>query len=1073
MRAHILGRAVAVTAALFVMCTAQAQVNPRLFQGIRWRNIGPFIAGKVDSVSGVKGRPAIAYVGTDNGGVWKTVNAGATWFPVTDAAQAVRGITALAVAQSQPSVVYAGTGSVFGSHYSSGVWKSTDAGAHWQSTGLKNAGEIAWLLVDPHNPDLVLAATRGIDHRKGGARGVFRSTDGGRTWKLVLNAQPESGATYLSWASDDPRVIFATVRQTYVAPGASPRSLFRHPGSTSLYKSTDEGLTWTKLKGRNQPKTIGETAVAVGTHSRRVYLLNRKGLYRSDDGGASWSLATNTIYTSSKQVLVDPHDPNVVYTMGTCVYRSTDGGHTLVAFEGAPGGDDPNQWWIDSTDPSHIVYGGDQGASVSLDGGQTWSPWYNQKTAEIYKIATDNRYPYWIYGSKQDSGAFAIASRGPVGEITDLDWFPLPGWESGSVAVDPAHPDVIFTNGPWGFLQKVNRKTWGAQSIDFGVGAISAVHDTDFRRAVSAPIVFSPQNPSVLYYGTQNVWESRDGGDHWRKTSPDLTAHPGKPPLPNPKGVHHGDALVSVSPSTVQAGVIWTGSNNGVIHMTEDGGKHWRDVTPPGMSIRGVVNIQASHFNPSEAYAAVRDNATGDYSPHIYRTRNFGKSWRSIVTGLPTDQPTGSFVRVVREDHHKRGLLFAATETSVYVSFDDGNHWQSLRLNLPTTSFYDLKIHDGDLIAATYGRGIWILDDISPLEQLTTRLADRQVHLFRPQAAIRVQSNINQDTPFPPEVPHGKNPPQGVVIDYYLKQPAQNVQLQIFDAKGNLVRSYSNAPIAPLDQPLPPTPAFWARPLLPLPTTAGEHRVSWNMRYPTPPALFFDQSMAAVPEDAPFIPEGPMALPGDYTVKLTVDGVSYTQPVLLKQDPRLGDSPAARNGMRRQLALSQQIITVISASKNAYEQGNGLNAKPTSARAGVSSGLAKTLRKRIAKLTGTIKDASIGLSGGSYAVPPVKGTTSFSRINGQASALLEMVESTSDQAPVPSLFRTYSDLCRDFNATSAAWQSLQPKVARLNARLKHAGHEQGITFRPVSPLTCATAHSTAAMPEDRMDDGSR
>ncbi|MGH9438411.1 MAG: hypothetical protein ACRD22_11060, partial [Terriglobia bacterium] len=637
----------------------------------------------------------------------------------------------------------------------------------------------------------------------------------------------------------------------------------------------------------------------------------------------------------------------------------------------------------------------------------------------------------------------------------------------------PVHPDVIFTNGPWGFLQKVNRKTWGAQSIDFGVGAISAVHDTDFRRAVSAPIVFSPQNPSVLYYGTQNVWESRDGGDHWRKTSPDLTAHPGKPPLPNPKGVHHGDALVSVSPSTVQAGVIWTGSNNGVIHMTEDGGKHWRDVTPPGMSIRGVVNIQASHFNPSEAYAAVRDNATGDYSPHIYRTRNFGKSWRSIVTGLPTDQPTGSFVRVVREDHHKRGLLFAATETSVYVSFDDGNHWQSLRLNLPTTSFYDLKIHDGDLIAATYGRGIWILDDISPLEQLTTRLADRQVHLFRPQAAIRVQSNINQDTPFPPEVPHGKNPPQGVVIDYYLKQPAQNVQLQIFDAKGNLVRSYSNAPIAPLDQPLPPTPAFWARPLLPLPTTAGEHRVSWNMRYPTPPALFFDQSMAAVPEDAPFIPEGPMALPGDYTVKLTVDGVSYTQPVLLKQDPRLGDSPAARNGMRRQLALSQQIITVISASKNAYEQGNGLNAKPTSARAGVSSGLAKTLRKRIAKLTGTIKDASIGLSGGSYAVPPVKGTTSFSRINGQASALLEMVESTSDQAPVPSLFRTYSDLCRDFNATSAAWQSLQPKVARLNARLKHAGHEQGITFRPVSPLTCATAHSTAAMPEDRMDDGSR
>jgi photosystem II stability/assembly factor-like uncharacterized protein len=1040
MHTQTLGRAVAATAALFLIGTAQAQVNPRLFQEMRWRNIGPFIAGKVDSVSGVEGRPTIAYMGTDNGGVWKTVNAGTTWFPLTDAVQGIRGITALQVAQSQPSVVYAGTGSVFGSHYGSGVWKSTDAGAHWQSAGLDNAGDIAWLLVDPHNPDLVLAATRGIEHRKGGARGVFRSTDGGRTWAPVLNAQPESGATYMSWADDDPRVIFATVEQTYFAPGASARTPSRHPRPTSLYRSTDEGLTWTKLMGRNQPKMIGETAVAAGTHSQRVYLLNDAGLYRSDNGGASWSLATKTIYTSSKQILVDPRDPNVLYTMGTCVYRSTDGGHTLVAFKGAPGGDDPNQWWIDPADPSHIVYGGDQGGSVSLDGGESWSSWYNQKTAEVYEIGTDDRYPYWIYGSKQDSGTFAIASRGLVGEITDLDWFPLPGWESGFVTVDPAHPDIIFTNGPWGFLQKVDRRTWGAQSVDFGVGAISSVSDTEFRRAVSAPIVFSPQNSSMLYYGTQNVWESQDGGDHWQKISPDLTAHPRKPPLPNPKGVHHGDALVSLSPSTVQAGVIWTGSNNGVAYVTEDGGKHWRDVTPPGMSIHGVLDVQASHFNPSEAYAAVRNDAIGDYSPHIYRTRDFGKSWQSIVTGLPTDQPTGSFVRVVRADDQKPGLLFAATETSVYVSFDDGDSWQSLRLNLPTTSVYDLKIHDGDLIAATYGRGIWILDDISPLEQLTAGLTDPQVHLFRPRAAIRVQSNINQDTPFPPEVPHGENPPQGVVIDYYLRQPAQSVQVQILDASGSLVRSYSSAPIPSLDQPLPPTPAFWARPSRPLPTTAGEHRVSWDMRYPTPLALFFDQSMGAVAAETPFVPEGPMALPGNYTVELTVDGVSYTQPALLKEDPRLDDSAAAMDGMRRQLRLSQQIIAVISASKSAYEQANGVETKLTSPHAG-SGGLPKKLQKRIVELTGSAKDASIGLSGGSYAVPPVKGVTSFSRVNGQASALLEMVEATSDQAPVPSLYGTYSDLCRDFNATLAAWQSLPPKVTGLNPK-------------PVSPVLC-------------------
>ena len=378
------------------------------------------------------------------------------------------------------------------------------------------------------------------------------------------------------------------------------------------------------------------------------------------------------------------------------------------------------------------------------------------------------------------------------------------------------------------------------------------------------------------------------------------------------------------------------------------------------------------------------------------------------MTGLPTGQPTGSFVHTVREDPEKRGLLFAATETSVQVSFDDGDHWQSLRLNLPTTSFYDLVIHDRDLIAATYGRGVWVLDDLSPLEQLTDMRADHGTHLYRPRAGIRTQSNSNQDTPFPPEVPHGKNPPQGVVIDYYLSQPAQQVQLQILDAKGNVVRSYSSAPMAPPEQPLPPAASFWARPSRPLPTEAGEHRVNWDLRYPTPPALFFDQTIAAAPEDTPFVPEGPMALPGDYRVTLTVDGVSFTQPVVLKQDPRLDKSPAAMDAMRRQLALSQQIISLMSASTAAYQEGNALDATLSAPREGAPG------------------DSSIGLSGGSYAdaIPAVKGTTSFSRINGQASALLQMVESTSDQAPVASLYRTYADLRRDFDATLAAFRSL-------------------------------------------------
>lgn len=1044
---RVVGVGLLISAACGTGSAAQAQMSPRLLEGMQWRSVGPFIAGRVNAVSGADGQPAIAYMGSDDGGVWKTVNAGTTWFPVTDDVHAIRGITALAVAPSQPQIVYAGTGSIFGSEYSSGIWKSTDAGANWQSAELQDAGAITALLVDPHDPGLVLAATRGIAHHQGGARGVFRSTDGGKTWHAVLEAGPEYGATGIAWAYDNPRVVFATVAQTYRAPGASGSAL-RNPGATSLYRSDDEGITWSRASGRDQPKVIGPIAVANHTHSQRLYMLTSTGLYRSDDGGASWSLGTKTIYTSSKQVLVDPGNPDVVYTMGTAVYRSTDGGHTLVAFKGAPGGDDPNQWWIDPSDSAHIIYGGDQGASISLDGGRSWSLWYNQATAEVYKVSTDNQYPYWIYGSKQDSGAIAGASRGPFGQINGFfDWFQLPGWETGFVTPDPSDPNAIYMNSDLGFLSRVDRKTWQAQIIDPGMGSISNTSDTAFRRAVSAPIVFSPQNGKDLYFGTQNVWESQDGGTEWRKISPDLTAHPGKPPEPPPEGVHHGDALTSVSLSTVQAGVAWTGSNNGVIYVTTDGGQNWQDVTPPDLNKYSDVNIQASYFNPAESYASADDSHTGDSTPHIYRTRDYGKSWQSIIAGLPTDEPTGSFVRVAREDPLKQGLLFAGTETSVYVSFDDGDHWQSLRLNLPTTSYRDLTIHDNDLIAGTYGRAIWILDDITPLEQMSAPIADQSAHLFRPEAAIRVHSNVNQDTPFPPEVPHAPNPPQGAVIDYYLAQPAKTLQLQILDSAGNLVRTYSNAPVPSLDQPLPPVQSLWLRPRLPLPATAGAHRVTWDLRYPTPPAirLNYGDSMGAVPGDTPLTLEGPLALPGNYTVKLIVDGASYTQELVVKEDPRNGGLSGVKDGMQKQLALAQNIVAVLAASKAAYEGGKALEAQLAQFNAARSNEPAKALQARVAELTGTFDDAAVGLSGSNYAVRPVKGAISFSRTNGQASALLHLVNYLSDRAPVPSQYATYQQLCKDFNATATAWQAPQPGISKLNRQL---------VPQPVPPLAC-------------------
>jgi photosystem II stability/assembly factor-like uncharacterized protein len=1049
-----LGIVVACTVAGITSGPLQAQVSPELLQGMQWRNVGPFIAGRVSSVAGVDGQPAIAYMGADDGGVWKTENAGTTWVPLTDAVHEIRGITALAVAQSQPQTIYAGTGSTFGSAYSSGVWTSVDAGAHWQSAGLRDAGPIAALLVDPHDPQLLLAATRGVPLQQGGQRGVFRSTDGGQSWQRVLDAGAESGATGVAWAADNPQVVFATVAQTFHAPGA--KRSFRHPGPTALYKSSDEGLTWSRVNGHDQPAVIGEVAVAAHTGSQRVYMLNRSGLYRSDDGGASWSLGTKTIYTSGKQVLVDPANPDVLYTLGTAAYRSTDGGHTLVAFKGAPGGDDPNQWWIDAGNPRHIVYGGDQGAVVSLDGGASWSLWYNQPTAQVYKVSTDNQYPYWIYATKQDSGAVAVANRGHFGQINGFfDWFQLPGWETGFVTPDPSDPELIFLDGDLGYLSRLQRGTWQAQIIDPGAGSISNTSDTAYRRAVAAPIVFSTDG-KILYYGTQNVWASSDRGTSWRKLSPDLTAHPGKAPEPPPEGVHHGDALTSLSPSTVQAGVLWTGSNNGVAYLSKDAGQHWQDVTPPGVGKFGDVNIQASHFSAGTAYASVDNSPAGDDAPHIYRTQDYGKTWQAIVAGLPTDQPTGSYVRVIREDPNKQGLLFAGTETSVYVSFDDGGHWQPLRLNLPTASYRDLKIHGHDLIAGTYGRAIWVLDDITPLEQMTAGLAQQPVHLFHPDAAVRVQANVNQDTPFPAEVPHARNPPEGAVIDYYLAQPAKTVQLQILDAGGKVVRTYSNAPIAPLDQPLPPVQSAWLQPRLPLPATSGAHRVTWDLRWPIPPAIrvSYGDMMQAVPGGTPFAPQGPLAVPGNYTVKLTVDGATATQPLVVREDPRLGDAPDVRVGMQKQLALARDIVAVMAASKQAYEQGTALESGVAALATGTSAKDAKALQASVTKLTGAAADAGISLSGSNYAVPPVTGPLSFSRTNGQASALLKLVTYLSDRAPVAAQYATYQQVCRDFNTTASAWQDLQPAVAKLDAQ-RRQGAGDALALPVVQALPCS------------------
>ena len=1026
---------------------AVAQVDPRLYTALKWRNIGPFRGGRITAVSGSVSQPGVFYAAAALGGVWKTVSAGATWFNVTDSIGQLANVTALEVAPSDPNVVYLGAGD-----RGLGMYVSRDAGVSWRHMGLEQNHGIAAILVDPHDPNLVFAATQGDPRAKSDRRGVYRSTNGGGTWTKVLYLDDETGASSLAWAFDNPQVVYATMARHYTEPGGGrggrggggPGAL---PAAT-LYRSTDEGLNWVEVKGNGMPP-VGSVAVAQHTNSQRLYMLGRGGLFRSEDGGANWTLGTRTIYTASGHVYVDSKHPDVVYTMGTCAYRSVDAGRTLVAFKGAPGGDDPRVWWLDPIDPDRILYGGDQGATVSLDGGHTWSSWYNQPTAQVYKIGVDNRFPYWVYGTQQDSGVVGTRSRGALGQITPFDWFPVPGWEAGFVAPDPANPNILYTNGNYGDLARIEIDTWQQQIINPAVG------HSIYRRASSAPIVFSPQDPHTMYWATQFVMMTRDSGRHFQAISPDLTARAGQEPAAGPANGRGGPAIASLALSAVKAGVMWTGSSNGLIYVTRDGGAHWNDVTPaaiPAGSMVGVV--EASHFDPASAYAAVDRSNSGDEKPYLYRTHDYGQTWEPIVKGLPDDEPTGSFVRVVREDTVRRGLLFAGTETTVHVSFDDGGHWQPLRLNLPNTSYRDLTIHGDDLVAGTYGRSFFILDDITPLRQLTPELILRMnaqtAYLFQPAEALRVRQNINMDTPLPPEVPHALNPPEGAILDYYLpERPKGDVKIEIYDAQNRLARTLSSRPAPPFDEPTPPVPEYWLQPPFVLPVNHGINRTNWDLRYDDPAALSHNigQVMAAVYRDTPYTPRGAVALPGVYTLKLIVDGKTVTQKLTVREDPRLGESPAVMAGLRAQFDLEQKNVAGMEASSTAYRQLDRMRARLKELSEHGPAAVAEAVNALDAKVAPIGGQMSAAVSG-AYGVPAYTGNPGFTGVNGAFAGLMVIVEYESDHAPVETQLKAFHDFCTDLNRNLALWRTINtvdvPKVNQLLA---------GSNLQPVTPAS--------------------
>jgi len=831
-----------MTLILSVACTPIAssqQISPDAYSGMRWRLIGPHRAGRVTAVAGIAGQPNEYYFGTPGGGVWTTIDGGRVWKPIFDDVH-VASIGAIAVAPSQPRTIYVGTGE---QTRGSGVFKSTDAGATWTNVGLADTDFINGILVDPTDANVVLVGAAG-DVLASPSRGVFRSTDGGKTWVKALFKDDHTGVVDLCFDPGNPRVLYAAL--AILRPDRGEKA--PEGPDAWIYKSTDEGVTWQSAGESGLPPEhrgrIG-LAVAPGNGGRRVFAIMNQGLFRSDDAGATWQRITEdarivgSFYFS--RVFVNPKNADVVYVMQTATYRSTDGGKSFVGFAGAPSGEDHHVLWIDPTDSQRILLGTDQGAAITVDGGKSWSDWFNQPTGQFYHVTTDNLFPYHAFAAQQDSGTAVVPNRTDFGEITYRDWYSAGGFESGYIAPDPLNPNYVYSIGWFGIVLRLDRAT----------GQIATVYvpPANYRTAWETPLVYSPRDPRALYFGTQYVLKTVDGAVTWKVISPDLAVEPAKPeeikkasggnmPEEEEEGddaqAGRGGTILTIAPSPVSASEIWVGTSTGAIHLTHDDGATWQNVTPAELPAKsGVLLIEASPFDASVAYAAIA--AQRDVHPYFYRTRDAGKSWDRIVNGLPDV----GIARAIREDPARRGLIYAGTETGVYVSWDSGDHWQSLQLNLPTASVRDLVVHGGDLVAATFGRALWILDDLTPLQQAGTAVASSAAYLLQPQTALRVRWDNHPDTPLSADLPAGENPPDGAILDYYLKSaPKGEITLDILDQKKNRIRRYSSVPPAPDVRP-PNVPDYWfAAPEI-LSTQPGMHRIVWNLRYEHPLSLTY------------------------------------------------------------------------------------------------------------------------------------------------------------------------------------------------------------------------------------------
>jgi photosystem II stability/assembly factor-like uncharacterized protein len=900
-----------VLASLFSHFTVAAtQYEESLFKGMKWRSIGPYRGGRVLAVTGVPGDSYTFYFGSVAGGVWRTTDGGTNWRPLFDK-EAVSSIGAIAVADSNHNVIYVGTGEacIRGNiSYGNGVYKSTDGGKSWTNVGLKDTQHIGSVIIHPRNPDIVLVAALGHAYGPNPERGVFRTTDGGKTWEKVLYKDEKTGAIDVVFDPNNPNVLFAALYEVQ----RTPWSLSSGGPGSGLYRSVDGGATWKHLEGHGLPTGImGRIGVSVsGGDSNRVYALiealDASGLYRSDDGGDSWTkINTDQRLTQRAwyftHIFADPKSADTVYMLNTGLFRSRDGGKTLELLP-APHGDH-HGLWIDPINPQRMINGNDGGATISVDGGKSWTTQYNQPTAQFYHVATDNQFLYYVYGAQQDNSTVAIASRADDGYIGRQHWYDVGGGESGYVVPDPRDPNIIYAGSGGGLMTRLDRRFMQAQDVTVWPVDYSGHGDKDmkYRMGWTEPIAISPHDPEVLYTAGEVVFKSTDHGRSWSVISPDLTRNDkkkqessGGPITKDNTSVEYYDTVFTIAESPVQKGLLWAGSDDGLVHITRDTGKNWTNVTPKGMPEWSLVSlIEASPHDAGTAYIALDCHKLDDLKPYIYKTTDYGKSWTKIVNGIPE----GAYVHAVREDPAQRELLYAGTETGSFVSFDSGANWQPLQLNLPQTPIHDLVIKNDDLVVATHGRAFWILDDVTPLRQLSDQIAKSDVWLYKPPVTYRTYFAEFFDR----RQPVGENPPHGAVISYYFKSaPKGEVTLQILDSQGTVVREFSS-----IDKQEPETPPEWPELVPPeekIPVGVGMNRFAWDLRYEGPHKLPGEVL-------AEFRSRGPMAPPGNYQVRLNAEGKSLTVPLELKMDPRVNVSLA---DMQKEFDLELRIRAVLS-----------------------------------------------------------------------------------------------------------------------------------------------------------------